>query len=35
MVLAEPIKAIGSYEVPVELYRDVAVVVTVEVVPAD
>jgi large subunit ribosomal protein L9 len=33
--LEEPIKAIGTYEVPVRLFRDVATVVMVEVVPAD
>jgi large subunit ribosomal protein L9 len=32
VVLEEPIKAIGTYEVPVHLYGDVATVLTVEVV---
>lgn len=34
VVLAEPIKAVGSYEVPVHLFADVATVLTVEVVAA-
>jgi large subunit ribosomal protein L9 len=32
VVLDEPIKAVGSYEVPVNLFRDVTAVITVEVV---
>jgi len=34
VALEEPIKAIGSYDVPVHLFADVATVVTVEVVAA-
>ena len=34
VVLAEAIKAVGTYEVPVQLYGDVATVLTVEVVAA-
>ena len=35
VVLPEHLKETGSHEVTVELYRDVTVVVTVEVSPAD
>ena len=35
VVLDDPIKAVGTYEVPVQLYRDVSTVLTVEVVAAD
>jgi large subunit ribosomal protein L9 len=34
VVLEEPIKAVGTYEVPVRLFADVATVLTVEVVAA-
>ena len=34
VVLDEPIKAVGTYEVPVRLFEGVATVVTVEVTPA-
>jgi large subunit ribosomal protein L9 len=34
VVLEEPIKAVGSYEVPIHLFADVATVMTVEVVAA-
>lgn len=34
VVLEEPIKAVGTYEVPVQLFADVATVLTVEVVAA-
>lgn len=34
VVLEEPIKAVGTYEVPVHLFADVETVLTVEVVPA-
>lgn len=34
VVLEEPIKAVGTYEVPVHLFADVATVLTVEVVAA-
>lgn len=35
VVLAEPIKAVGTYEVPVDLFPGVATVLSVEVVGAD